>query len=71
MDRFNGSLKLENKLQETYWEYIVKRSNEYIEKNLTGRLVIDFQKGVINSLQDQQIVAGVSALNFGLDKLNL
>jgi hypothetical protein len=42
-----------------------------MDKSLTGRLVIDFQKGCINSLQDQQIIAGVSALNFGLDKLNL
>lgn len=69
MERFNN--KLENKLQKTYWEYIVKRGKEYMDKSLTGRLVIDFQKGCINSLQDQQIIAGVSALNFGLDKLNL
>ena len=68
MERFN---KLENKLQETYWEFIVKRGKEYMDKSLTGRLVIDFQKGIVNSIQDQQIIAGVSALNFGLDKLNI
>lgn len=66
MERFT---KLESKLQETYWEFIVKRGKEYMDKNLTGRIVIDFQKGNINSLQDQQIIAGVSALSFGLEKL--
>jgi len=68
MERFNT--KLESKLQETYWEFIMKRSREYMDKKLNGRLVIDFRGGIVNGLQDQALIAGMTALNFGLDKLN-
>lgn len=64
-------IELENLLQNTYWKYVVERSKEYVKFDLTGRLVIDFQKGTINSIQDQQIVAGTSALIFGLQKITV
>ena len=57
-----------NLLQQRYWDYFVKRSNEYKLNGLTGRLVIDFQKGVINGVQDQAIIAGASVVGFYIDK---
>ncbi len=68
----NPSLsKDESDLQNLYFAFAQKRTLEYIEKNLTGRIIIDIQKGFINSVLDQQIVAGVSALAFGFEKLGL
>jgi len=61
---------IENKLQDIYLEYLDKRTVEIREKSLTTRLVIDFRKGVINSIQDQSIIAGVSSLNFYSNKIN-
>lgn len=69
MDNINKPITIQEELQNKYWEYILSRSNEYFKNKLTGRLIIDFQKGEINSLQDQQIIAGVSALNFGIDRI--
>lgn len=60
---------LEDKLQEEYKTYITERSNEYMEKKLTGRLVIDFSKGKIQSIQDQAIVAGVSMLMYYSERI--
>ena len=67
MDRHDRGIKQE--LQDTYWKFIKKRADEYMDKTLTGRLVIDFQKGRINSVFDQSVIAGASAVNFYMDKL--
>jgi len=64
----NG-FRLENELQKTYWDYVIRCSKEYMEKQLTGRLVIDFQKGIINSIQNQEVIAGQSVLFYNLNRL--
>ena len=68
----NSRIKTEDiktELQLAYWEFIKKRAEEYQNRQLTGRLVIDFQKGKINSIFDQGVIAGASALYFYMEKL--
>ena len=66
---FGIDKSIRTELQEAYWEFIKKRSEEYRDRKLTGRLVIDFQKGSINSIFDQAVIAGVSSLFFYSEKL--
>lgn len=59
----------EQKLEDTSWEYVKLRAKEIKEGNLTVRLVLDFQKGQLNAIQDQAIIAGSSTFNLYMDKL--
>lgn len=65
-----NSIQIKKELQDVYWEFLEKRAIEYKSKGLTGRLVIDFRKGIINSIFDQSVVAGVSALSFYTEKMD-
>jgi len=60
---------IKRQLQDIYLEYLAKRTVEIKEKHLTTRLVIDFRRGVINSIQDQAIIAGISSVDFYSSKL--
>lgn len=62
-------MNIKDELQDMYWQLIKTRADEYIDKQLTGRLVIDFQKGRINSVFDQAVIAGVSAVLFYQNKV--
>lgn len=61
-------ITLKTDIQKLYWDYITVKVAEYVEKEKTGRLVIDFQKGNINSIQDQLIIAGVTVTNYEISK---
>jgi hypothetical protein len=65
-----GAKDIKTELQDVYWQFIKKRAEEYGKRQLTGRLVIDFQKGKVNSIFDQAVVAGASSVLFYLDKID-
>lgn len=56
-------------MERLYWVYIKLRLKELIENKLTNRLVIDIQRGVINDIQDQQIIAGASQLVYNITNM--
>lgn len=62
-------IKYENQIEQLSWNYIKLRSQEIKKQKLTVRLVLDFQKGVLGTVQDQAIVSGVSSLSLYLDKI--
>ncbi len=62
------TLKLKNELQESLWKFIKTRTGEYIENNLSGRLVIDFRKGDITQVFDNAVIAGSTVVDFYLDE---
>jgi len=66
MDRF--TILLNDDLQRAYWDYILNQCAEYINVGRTGRLIIDFQKGKINSVQNQEIFAGLTIIEYELQK---
>lgn len=58
------------KLQERYVQLVLARILKANENFETTRLVVDIQKGHINSLQDQNIIAGMTSLNNYLDMIS-
>lgn len=62
-------ISLKNKLQDKYVQLILARVMKARQDFETTRLVIDIQKGNINSLQDQNIIAGATALENYLDMI--
>lgn len=58
-----------NRLQDSYTQLILARVYKAKKNFETTRLVIDIQKGLINSIQDQNIIAGVTALENYLDMI--
>jgi len=56
-------------LNKTYFKYLQKRWDECLEKKLKVRIVIDFNRGNIGGIQNQEVLEGVTSLRYGLDKL--
>lgn len=69
MERITKELK--DELQKTYWELAEAYAIDTIRKSGTARIIIDIQKGRINSVQNQQIVSGASLVNYEQDKYNI
>ena len=69
MEKGSGVDDIKTELQEVYWEFIKKRADEYKNQQLTGRIVIDFQKGSVNSIFDQAVIAGISQAIFYSNKV--
>lgn len=65
----NIGMNIKNELQDMYWQLIKTRADEYMNKQLTGKLIVDFQKGRINAIIDNSVIAGVSAVLFYQNKL--
>lgn len=60
---------LKDELQKTYLSYFRERSQEMMDKCLSGRLVIDFRQGKIEKIYDQAIVSGGTMLDFYSEKI--
>lgn len=69
MARDNQEVKYESRLEQLQWQYINIKSGEIKDKKLTTRLVLDFQNGVLNTIQEQSIIAGASNLSYFLDRI--
>lgn len=52
----------EQNLQELYWKYAIAKWNECVDKKTTNRLVIQFDRGIVTSIQSQEIITGVSVM---------
>lgn len=61
--------QLKHSLQELYKSYIQERSKEYVDRKLTGQIIIQFRNGEISALMDQPIIAGASNLSYYTDKI--
>lgn len=59
----------EKLLQEKYAKLIQARWKECIDKKLQVRLIINFNDGVITSVQDQAVIMGVSVLDMYTNKV--
>jgi len=60
---------INKELQDTSLRFVIARSKEYIGKQLSGRLVLEFHKGSISQVYDQPIIKGASQLAYYLDKI--
>lgn len=60
---------LKRSIQDTSLQYIQARSKEYVDKQLSGRLVLEFHGGKISQIYDQPIIKGISQLAYYLDKI--
>ena len=56
-------------LNKTYFEYLTKRWNECLDKRLKVRIVIDFNRGSIGCIQNQEVLEGVTSLGYGFEKI--
>lgn len=52
------------------WQFIIRKSVEYLITGFNGRLTIDFQNHRINSVSPQDFVAGTSQIFYQMEKLN-
>jgi hypothetical protein len=59
-----------DELQKAYKVYVYKMWDECISKSLRKRIVINFDNGRVTAIQDQAVIAGVSAIGQYLDMLN-
>lgn len=67
-DRLELGLKgEEDKLQ---WKYVVTRLCEYMEGGFSGRLVINIQRGRIDTLHNQEVISGITQTLHYLHKLD-
>lgn len=60
-------IELKNELQRTYWDYMKSRWQECIDKKLKVRLAIDFANGYVVSIQNQEILAGTTLMNYAMN----
>ena len=66
MERFNRrSLEdIDKELQKNYKKYISDTWDECTKNGLQVRLIINFDKGRVTSIQNQAIIIGSSVLDF-------
>jgi len=58
------------KLHNSYLKFFEDRLGEYVDKGLSGRIVLDLRSGRIDKIFDQAIIQGASQINYYLDKLD-
>ena len=57
-------LNLRTELQNSYFRYVVKKIEEAQKESLTCRITINIRAGNIDSLQEVNNIAGMTATNY-------
>ena len=66
MGRLN---EIDEQLKDASLRYVVARSREYMGKQLSGRIVLEFYKGTVTQIFDQPSIKGASQLAYYLEKI--
>lgn len=57
--------------QRIYLDYLAVKIKDAMEHKLSVRVIIDFKQGIVNSIQEQLIWAGVSSMTHAIERTEL
>jgi len=57
-------------LQEYYLQWFEAKAREYMSHRLRGRIIMEFNDGHISNVYNQEVIAGATAIDFSLKKID-